>query len=132
MILYYTCRQEPSIIITREASSSTGQEQIKRPTATYQAEVRESCKRGGGRILEGRCVKDTSTGLTESTNLTQSHGGSQTLNRHSGSPNGFRLMVEQLGVLMGCLTVGGGSASVVGCCLYALLPQECPYSGAFK
>ena len=86
MILYYTCRQEPSIIITREASSSTGWEQMKRPTATYQAEVRESCKRGGGRILEGRSIKDTaSTGLTESTNLTQSHGGSKSLNKEPKS-----------------------------------------------
>jgi len=84
IILCCICRQESNIITTREASSSNGWEKRKKPKTKYYAEVRESCKRGGRRIVEGRSVKDTtSSGFTESTDLTYSYGGSQSLNRHT-------------------------------------------------
>jgi hypothetical protein len=58
-ILCYTYKQEPSIIVSWEASSSSRWKQMQRPIAKHQAELRESCGRGGVRIKGAGVVKDT-------------------------------------------------------------------------
>lgn len=60
MILCYTHRPESSIIVVREAHPSTKE---------TDAELRESCGRGGRRIVETRGNKDTTRKLIESINL---------------------------------------------------------------
>jgi hypothetical protein len=69
MIFCYGCRQEPSISVSWEASSSNWWKQMQRPTAKHQAEVKKPCERVWDRIEQARRVKDTTRRPTESTNL---------------------------------------------------------------
>jgi hypothetical protein len=67
MILCHACREEPSIPVSWEDSSSSCWKQMQRFIANHQLELGESCGRVGHRIEWARGVKDTPHRTTEST-----------------------------------------------------------------
>lgn len=58
-----------SQIVIREASPNSWWKQMQRPITKHQAEIRESCGSGGGRIKRAREAKDIIREARKSTNL---------------------------------------------------------------
>jgi hypothetical protein len=56
IIFCHTCRQEPTITVTREASPSSCWKQMQRLTDKHKAVLGESYRRGEGKIVETRQV----------------------------------------------------------------------------
>ena len=89
VILCYACRQESSITVSWEASSSSRWKQIERPAAKHQTELRTSWGRVGDRIEPAAWVKNITRRLTESTNLGPQ--GSRRLGPQAGTMQGLDL-----------------------------------------
>jgi hypothetical protein len=131
MILCYSCRQEPSITVSWEASTSRGWRQMQRPTSKHHVELRESCGRMGDRREQAGGVKDTTRRLTESTNLglwgltepglpTREHAGA------GPSPRPTFVAKVQLGLHVGPLTSEAGAVSVSVPCHWVPFPLPGP------
>lgn len=116
MIPFYVCRQEPSITVSWETSSSSRCRQMQRSTTKHHVELWKSCGRVGDRIEQAWGVKDTTErptasttlgiwGLTETQPSTREHGEA----RHR-SP--YMFVNIQLSLHKDPQTIGAEAASV--------------------
>jgi hypothetical protein len=127
MIFCYTQRLVPSLVVTRKKLSSNWWKQIQRLTAKPEAELRESCRRWGGRTVWAREIKDTTRKLTKLTNLGPQRLTEPELTTREHAWVWPRSSVHTLQlfilVLVGLQTVGAGAIFVLSPVLVPFPPS---------